>query len=103
MRDHELGQTVGERKTHEPRIILRLELDHRGDTIHVPEHEMTAKAIACLHRALEVHVPPRGPFADGGALERRRHRGDGEPSRPVLADGETRTIDRDTLAIHEIV
>src|SRR5450755_2631686 len=94
---------IGEREIHEQRVALRLDVGDRRNAIDVAEHEMAAEARSRQHRALEIHSASHSPLADGGALERRRDRGYGEPARSVLANREARAIERDALAAREIV
>src|SRR6476469_6462656 len=103
VRDHELRESVRKRECDEARIAARLDLSDGGDAIDVAEDEVPAEPPPGEHRALEIHATAAFPLADGGALERRGDGGYGEPVRPALADGETGTIERDALAIGEIV
>ena len=90
-------------KVDEHRIIALADVYDRSNAIDVPLDEVSSESISSSERALEIDSSAGAPIADRGSIERRRDRGDREPSRAKLTNREACAIERDALAQREIV
>src|SRR5689334_2111058 len=98
VRDHQRLEVLGQADVDEQRVGAPLDALHRADAVDMALHHVSAEAVAEAERALEVHPPAGFPRADGGAIEGRDDRRDGEPASAVLAHGEAGAVHRDALA-----
>src|SRR6185369_612141 len=76
---------------------------HAAYEIDVTLDDVAAEAIARTQRTFEVHARPLLPLTDRRSIEGRCHGRCGEPVIAMFTNGETRAVDRDALAIHQIV
>ena len=87
----------------EPGVVATLDRSHLTHPVHMPLNDVTAKAIAGPHGALEVDAMSHVPLGDGGAIECGDDGRRGEPMRTNLAHGETSALTGDAFADDDVV